>query len=86
MNPTATRIDLQDKIAATATDTLVTSLTALRANAPLDEAGRMIQSMIVDVLTDRMPELLNAVDAWVEDDDSPFDTPADVVLDILTRN
>jgi len=76
---------LRAQTTANSTESLVASLAVLRASAPLDEARRIVQSMIVDVLTDRIPSLIDAVDAWIEDDDTPFDTPADVVLDALSH-
>ena len=79
----AARLALRTQLAAGSTATLTASLATLCAGTPLDEAGRMVQSMIVDELTDRMPALLDALDAWIEDDDTPFDTSADVVLNAL---
>lgn len=77
---------LRAQIAAASVATLTTSLATLCINVPLDEAGRLVRSLIVDNLTNRLPALMNAVDSWIEDDDSPFDTSADVVLDALTNS
>jgi hypothetical protein len=76
----ATNADLKAKIATGSTDTLTGTLTLLVAKSKLDDAERKVRSFVVDELCDRFPHLLAAVDAWIDDDDSPHADTAEVVL------